>query len=78
MKKELNNSELNEVVGGTIIISEDYNNIGFTKLGEMYDLKVDYYTARNYVEELKRENKTMSNAAFDALCKSKLLELDWI
>lgn len=78
MKMELNDAELNNVVGGTVIMSEDYNNIGFTSLGEMYNLKTDYYTARNFVEGLKAANKTMSNSAFDRLCKQELQAKGWI
>ena len=78
MKMQLNDAELDNVVGGTVIMSVDYNNIGFTSLGEMYDLKTDYYTARNYVEALKAANKTLSNTAFDALVKKELQAKGWI
>ena len=78
MRKELNDANVGEVVGGTVIMSVDYNNIGFTSTGEMFDLKVDYYTARNYVEGLKAANKNMSNTAFDKFCRGKLKEKGWI
>ena len=78
MKKELNDAALSEIVGGTVIMSVDYNNIGFTSTGEMFDLNVDYYEARDYVEQLKRDNRNMSNTAFDSFCKEKLQEKGWI
>ena len=79
MKKEINDNELENVVGGTVIISNDYHNVGFSTLGEMYDLKnCTYKQARDFVDDLKAENSKLTDAEFDALAKQKLQAKGWI
>lgn len=80
MKTEINQNELENVVGGTVIISKDYNNIGFSTLRVKYDLiGVDARTARNYVEDLLDAHRNdMTNKQFDELCRSKLKDKGWI
>ena len=83
MKKEINidNPQLENVVGGTVIVSEDYMNIGFTTLGKMYNLKnCTYREVINYVQDLKDEAKAqdMTNADFDVMCRDRLEKRGWI
>lgn len=79
MKNELNDTQLDNVIGGTVIISEDYMNIGFTTLREMYNLKnCTFKDVRNFVGDLKDENKGLTNAAFDVLCRDELKARGWI
>lgn len=79
MRSEINDNQLEEVVGGTVIISKDYNNIGFTTLRVKYDLiGVDARTARNKVEEWLDAHRDMTNAEFDAYCRDQLGALGWI
>ncbi len=71
--------DLDNVVGGTVVISQDYMAVGFTTTGEKYDLmNCTYKEARNYVEDLLEANKNLSNAQFDALVKKELKNKGWI
>lgn len=79
MKKELNDAQVEEVVGGTVIISANYMRVGFVTTKESYKLKnVTYRDARNYAEDLLDENRHLSDAQFDQLCKQKMAEKGWI
>ena len=79
MRHELNNADLDKVVGGTVIISKDYMKVGFNTLGEMYDLKnCTYREARDYRDDLIEQNPQMSNTEFDKFCKAKFDERGWI
>lgn len=81
MRTEIVNTDLESVVGGTVIISEDYMNIGFSTLKEKYDLKnCTYRQVMNYVADLKDEAKAkgMTNAEFDVYCRDKLWDNNWI
>ena len=79
MRKELEDAQMDNVVGGTVIISKDYMNVGFSTLGEKYNLKnVTYKDARDYRDELIEQNPQMSNSAFDKFCKQKFFDRGWI
>ena len=79
MKKELNDSQLEQVVGGTVVISSNYMRDGFITTKESYALKnCTFREARNFAEDLWDENKELSDAQFDQLCKQKMAEQGWI
>ncbi len=79
MREELNEKALEEVVGGTVIISKDYMNVGFSTTREKFDLKnCTYRQVRNFIDDLLDENPNLSNAAFDKLAKEKLQAKGWI
>lgn len=79
MREKIDDAQMESVVGGTVIISKDYMNIGFTTLREKYDLKgVSYRDARNYVEDLKDQCSGMTNAEFDTYCRDQLQAMGWI
>lgn len=79
MKMEINENELEKVSGGTVIISKDNMHVGFSTMGEKYDLKnCTYKQARDYVDDLLDQNPKLSDAEFDALAKQKLQAKGWI
>lgn len=79
MRQELNDNEMNNVVGGTVIISYDYMKIGFDTLKEMYDLKnCTYFEATAFRDELIINHKQMTNQAFDEYCKAQFQAKGWI
>lgn len=79
MKMQINDNELENVVGGTVIVSRDYMNVGFSTLGEMYSLKnCTYKQARDYVDDLLADNPKLTNEEFDKLAKQKLQAKGWI
>ncbi len=79
MREKLNDQELEQVVGGAVIISKDYMNIGFSTTKEKFNLKkCTYREARNYVDDLLDDNPNLSNAAFDRLVKKKFHDRGWI
>lgn len=79
MKEQINDQELEQVIGGTVIISRDNMNIGFNTSRHKYALKnCTYREARNFVEDLKDQNPNMNNAEFDAYVEQQLSDLDWI
>ena len=64
MKKELNDAQVEEVVGGTVIISANYMRVGFVTTKESYKLNnVTYREARNYAEDLLDENRHLTSYA---------------
>jgi len=79
MRKELEDAQMDNVVGGTVIISKNYMNVGFSTLGEKYNLKnVTYEQARDYRDKLIKENPQMNNATFDKFCKQQFHDRGWI
>jgi hypothetical protein len=79
MKQEINELELESVVGGTVVISKDKMKVGFTTMGGSYKLvNCTYKQARNYVEDLKDANPGLTDAQFDALAKQNLQAKGWI
>ncbi len=79
MKKELIDNQLEEVVGGTVIISKDAMKVGFSTMGQMFSLKnCTYRQARNLVDDLLDANPNMTNSQFDQYCKKELQAKGWI
>jgi len=79
MRMELNDGQLEKVVGGTIIISKDAMVVGSTALNQMYNLKnCTYREARNLMDDMLEENPNLSNKAFDELYISQLRTNNWI
>ena len=63
MKKELIDEQLEQVTGGTVIISKDAMMVGFDTLGEMYNLvNCTYRDARNFRDDLIDAHQDMNNA----------------
>ena len=79
MREQINDQEMENVVGGTVIISKDYMNVGFSTTREKFDLKnCTFKQARNLVDDLLEENPNLSNAEFDQLAKKTLQSKGWI
>ena len=77
MRQELNDQDMNEVVGGTVNLSEAANKIGFTTLHEGYTLKCIFDEAKKLVSKLYAEND-LSESAFDKLVKQEFSDRHWI
>ena len=78
MKKELQDTELEMVTGGTVIVS-DLGKVGFTTIGKKFKLKnCTWKEARDRAEELLDQNPNMSNADFDQLVMQEFLSNGWI
>lgn len=79
MRTKLNDSDMDKVVGGTVIISKDRMIVGFDTLGEKYSLKnCTYREARDYRDDLIDSCSNMSNSEFDKYCKKKFKDRGWI
>lgn len=79
MRQEINENEVEKIVGGTVILSKDYNTVAFSTTRQKFSLQnCTYRQARDYVEDLKDENPGLSNAEFDALAMKKLQAKGWI
>ncbi len=77
MREQINENALEEVVGGTVNLSEAANKIGFTTLHEGYTLKCSYKEAKKLVSQLFAAND-LSEAAFDKLVKKEFQARGWI
>lgn len=62
MKQELNEQELENVVGGTVIISQDYMVISYTTIGKKKQLRNCSYRQNIcfYWEKRNRKNHTFA------------------
>jgi hypothetical protein len=79
MREQLNEQEMENVVGGTVIISKDKMVVGFSTTKEKYNLKnCTYRQVRDLVDDLLEANPTLGNAAFDKLAKDTLSAKGWI
>ena len=78
MKTEINDNELELVVGGTVVVS-DLGKVGFTTMGKKFKLQgVGWRTARNYAEELHDQHSNMSNSEFDQFVYNEFVAKGWI
>ena len=77
MKQELHDIELDEVVGGSVNLSEAANKIGFTTLHEGYLLKCTYKQAKGLLSSLYASND-LSEGEFDRLVKREFQSRGWI
>ena len=79
MREQLNEQDIENVVGGTVVISKDKMAVGFSTTKEKYSLKnCTYKQARNLVDDLLDDNPNLSNAEFDQLAKKTLQSKGWI
>lgn len=79
MREQINELDLEKVVGGTVIISKDKMSVGFSTTKETFKLKnCTYKQARNLVDDLLDDNPTLNNAEFDKLAKKTLQSKGWI
>lgn len=80
MKRELNDTELNEVTGGNVTLSESLGIVYFSALNKTCKLKpgVVFREARNLLLDLYDENANMSDAEFDRLVGREFKARGWI
>ena len=71
MKQEINENQLDEIVGGTVCLSEAANRISFTTLRSGSALKCDFKTARNYLTQLFANNPDMTEEEFDKFARKQ-------
>ena len=75
----LNDDALDAIAGGTVFLSPDYMNIGFSSTREKYNLKnCEYRDANNLVLDLYEADKTMGDSEFDNLVKNEFMARGWI
>ena len=78
MKKEVDVNELDQVTGGSVVVS-DTGRVGFSTLGQKFWLQnCTWRQARNYAEQLLDENPQMSDREFDEFVKAKFEAKGWI
>lgn len=77
MREQITDLDLEEVVGGTVNLSEKANKIGFTTLHEGYVLKCTYKEAKKLVSSLFANND-LSESEFDKLVKKEFQSRGWI
>lgn len=79
MREMLNEQDVENVVGGTVIISKDNMIVGFSTTKEKFNLKgCTYRQARDLVDDLLEDNPNLGNSAFDALVKKTMKAKGWI
>jgi len=79
MRKELSDIDVEQAVGGTVVISKDFMKIGFSTLGVRKKLKnCTFRDARNKVDDLYEANPGLSDQEFDQLVKDSFEQLGWI
>ncbi len=78
MKQEINENEIDQVVGGAVCISEAKNRISFSTLGEGYPLKCTYKEANSLVISLFGQHSDMSEKEFDQFVKQTFQNKGWI
>lgn len=78
MRAKLNDEMLENVNGGTVIISSDCNNVGFSTLREKYDLKCSWKDARDLLDEELDKNLGLNNYEFDLHMKKLYQDRGWI
>ena len=78
MKQEINENEIDQVVGGAVCLSEKRKRISFSTLGEGYDLKCSYRDANVYVATLFAQHPEMGEQEFDEFVKNAFMSKGWI
>jgi len=78
MKRELNETELDQVVGGTVVMSAPLGLIQFTAYGKTFTIKGDFVTMRNRLLELYDEHCDMNDRDFDKLVMKEFRANGWI
>ena len=79
MKRELNENQVDLVVGGSVVISANKMKVCFTTMAQAFPLhNCTYREAYNYVDQLLDENPNLNNEQFDQFCYERLREIGWI
>jgi hypothetical protein len=79
MRTKLDENVLENVTGGTVVISYDKMMVGFRGIGEKYKLvNCTYEQARNLAESLWMQNQSLGDADFDRLVRDTYRNNGWI
>lgn len=78
MAQLLNDQELEDVVGGSVNLSQKKNKIGFDTIGEVYTLKCTYQVARAAVTKAFAEHQDMTETEFDTYVRDLFKDNKWI
>lgn len=80
MKRELNGNELDEVTGGSVILSQSMGMVRFSSLKRTKKLNpdVDFKTVRNTLLDLYDENENLTEEEFDTLVMNTFESLGYI
>ena len=79
MRVEINDNALDQVVGGTVRLNTTRMRLGFTVLGEAFDLKnCTDIQAMNLVTELYGQYRNAGDRAFEEATKAAFAAKGWI
>ena len=78
MREELKDMEVNDVKGGSVILSQPLNVCGFSAIGRMFRIKGDFKVMRNRLFELMDEHMNMKAEEFDTLVMNEFKANGWI
>lgn len=80
MRKELNEQELDQVVGGTVKISESRKAIKFTEItgSTSYSLKCSFSEATILAAQLYAQYAGKSAREYETACKAAFEDKGWI
>ena len=78
MKEQLNDMDLEQVVGGTVVVSADKMKIGFTTLGEKYGLKNCTFDEAMSVIYSMYGQYTNRGELFDTAVRNEFRSRGWI
>ena len=78
MSNQLSDQELENVVGGSVNLSEKKNKVGFDTIGEVYTLKCTYTEARTRLVSLFASHQDLSEREFDILVRDDFKYNKWI
>ena len=79
MRQEINDKELDQVVGGVVRINGNKMRVGFTYLREAYDLKnCEDYEAMMLATQLYAQYKHEGDLAYETAVKNAFIAKGWI
>lgn len=79
MKEQINENELENVVGGTVVVSGDKMKVGFTTLGEKYNLKnCTFQEAMSVIYGMYGQYTDHTGVSFDTAVRDALKAKGWI
>lgn len=79
MRQELNDQELDMVVGGTVYINGNKMRMKLSFLNEIYDLhNCEDYEAMMVATQLYAQNKTAGDRAYETAVKNAFIANGWI
>lgn len=79
MRQELNANDIEQVVGGTVILNTSRMRIGFTYLGEAYNVvNCSDDDARDLVNELYKQYKNQGDKALEEATREAFSSRGWL